>query len=153
VRSNARVDDHAVLLRRVHHRALHGDVRGAHNAAFSPDGTLVATAHAYDAGTGEVKLWDWKTGSRVAILTARDKRLVSVRFSPDGKSLFGLGNAPTKSKSSSAIVVWNVATRHEVRTLDGHTGRILAFRGFLLEKRFTASTPGTPTNTQSCEIT
>ena len=47
-------------------------------------------------------------------------------FSPDGKFLIGLGHAQTKPKSSSAIVVWDIATRREVRTLEGHTGRIVA---------------------------
>ena len=56
----------------VHSRGLHGKVRDAYDVAFSPDGKLVATAHAYDAGPGEVKLWDWAKGSQVATFTARE---------------------------------------------------------------------------------
>ena len=126
VRANAEANGNAFVLRRVHHRALHGKVLGLQDVAFSPDGKIVATAHTYDAGPGEVKLWDWANGSQVATLTVRDKQVVALAFTGDGKFLAGLGNALKQPESSSGIILWDIASRREVRALHGHTGQILA---------------------------
>jgi WD40 repeat protein len=55
---------------------------GCYNVAFSPDGSLVATA-----GCGRtVKLWDVATGQLLRSLPHADE-VMTVAFSPDGTLL------------------------------------------------------------------
>jgi WD40 repeat protein len=56
-------------------------------AAFSPDGRILAVAVAGKSdASGEIKLWDARTGQELASLQD-DKVVLSVTFSPDGKIL------------------------------------------------------------------
>ena len=126
VKVKAGLDEGTVAFRRVHHRALHGEVRGLQDAAFSPDGKIVATAHSSRAGLSEVKLWDWAKNSRIATLTIRDKGVARLAFSPDGSLLSGLGNALAKQGSSSEVVLWDVASRGEARVVGAQSGEIRA---------------------------
>jgi WD40 repeat protein len=48
--------------------------------AFSPDGTLIATA----SDDGTVWIWDTKTGQSLTVLRSHDQPVLSVGFSPDG---------------------------------------------------------------------
>jgi WD40 repeat protein/tRNA A-37 threonylcarbamoyl transferase component Bud32 len=73
------------------------------NAAFSPDGTKVATASSTaktvqqrstfgygfqpDGQAGNVQIWDWKTGKRLAGPIATPTEPRGLAFSPDGRSL------------------------------------------------------------------
>lgn len=89
--------------------------------AFSPDGTLLATA-ASDEGRnnqpGEVKLWDAASGQHRATLPGVTVPVCGLAFSADGKRLASAGGLPGNHKGE--IVIWDLATRAVVATWRGH---------------------------------
>jgi WD40 repeat protein len=82
------------------HTLMEGHVDGGFTSvAFSPDGTLLASAGAFDA---VIQIWDVATGELVATMTdSADVWLV--HFSPDGTQLAG-------GSQHSGTRVWDVAT-------------------------------------------
>ena len=66
------------------------------------------------------------TCARIATLPVADRGVDSLAFSPDGKLLAGRVHAMAGPRSSWAIVLWDVASRRELRTFGGPAGRILA---------------------------
>jgi hypothetical protein len=68
--------------------------------AFSPDGTVIAGA---GTGNGTVKLWNVASGTLLRGLPTHSDYVMSVAFSPDGKTLAAATNNAT-------IVRWNVHT-------------------------------------------
>ena len=85
--------------------------------AFSPDGTLLATASDDRSGG----LWNLNTGARVATLRGHTDVMRSVAFSPDGKRLL------TGSNDNTARL-WNAADGVLLTTLEGHTGPVTLTR-------------------------
>jgi WD40 repeat protein len=81
----------------------------ATDAAFSPDGTLVAAA----SGLGPVKVWATATLPEVASLRGFLSGVASVAFSPDGKRLVAGG------AGAEALKLWDLKTCQEVLTLNG----------------------------------
>ncbi len=88
---------------------------------FSPEGKILA-------GVGidnKVKLWDVATGKKLGTFVAPTvDRVFSVAFSPDGAILAGAGNANNAERNNERprmIVLWDVATGHELRNLAGHS--------------------------------
>jgi WD40 repeat protein len=129
--------DDRFVWRRVQRRSLKGDLRGVQDASFSPDGKMLATAHAHSFSPSEVKLWDWASGAQLANIPSGERRIETLAFSPDGKSLYGIGDA---RGAASGIVVWDVAARRETRLVGGsvrsmqaiatsHDGQTLASSG------------------------
>jgi WD40 repeat protein len=53
------------------------------DVAFSPDGTRVAAVD----WNGSVTVWDAATGERIATRAKHDGGVISLAFSPDGKTL------------------------------------------------------------------
>jgi WD40 repeat protein len=82
-------------------------------SAFSPDGKVLA-ARCED---GRVRLWDAATGHRRAVLEAPDGGLSWLGFSPDGKSVIGLG---------TAVVFWDAQSGKETRRTAAPAERMLA---------------------------
>ena len=98
---------------------LHTD--GVWSVSFSPDGTTLASG-----SSGTVILWDVRTGERIATLKGhtivwRTNTLPapvrSVSFSPDGATL-------ASGSVDSTVKLWDVATKTEVATLQGHRDEV-----------------------------
>ena len=87
------------------------------DAAFSPDGSQVATAD----GDGKVRAYSVATGNTVMTLDAGDADATSVAFSPDGSQI-------AAGYSSGMARVWNVSSRLQLTQLAGHTARVEAVR-------------------------
>ena len=87
------------------------------SAAFSPDGTTLAI------GTGGgVFLYNASTRGYITFLRHTEGNIYvnnSVVFSPDG-TLLASGSA------DSTIKLWNVATKENIATFEGHTDRIFS---------------------------
>ena len=77
--------------------------------AFSPDGSLLASAGADDV----VRLWEVATGAKLRRLTGH----TDVAFSPDGSMLASAGDDKT-------VRLWDVVTGAEVRAFIGHSGAV-----------------------------
>ena len=101
-----------------------GEISG--NLTYSPDGTrLAVTSYTgiwiYDAQTGEALDFlkshgsgvEWRMKSEIDLLREQDHsgRVMSVSFSPDGKTLASSGNT---------IVLWDVPTGKQKTVLTGH---------------------------------
>jgi WD40 repeat protein len=81
-------------------------VKGANAAAFSPDGTQLASV----VGDGTVALWEARTGKELATFREPDVgTLVGVAFAPDASMLAVAG--------VRGIVLRETATRQSLRTL------------------------------------
>jgi WD40 repeat protein len=62
---------------------LTGHTNAIFDLAFSPDGSLLATASQDTTG----RLWNVATHNTTAVLTGHTVQVSSVAFSPDGKTL------------------------------------------------------------------
>jgi WD40 repeat protein/class 3 adenylate cyclase len=85
------------------------------NAAFSPDGRLIATAGTVK-GTGQnvVVIWDGRTGEPLLELEGHTGDINDLNFSPDGSRLVTVAADQTG-------IVWNPGTGERLVTLSGHT--------------------------------
>jgi WD40 repeat protein/HEAT repeat protein len=93
-------------------RTLAGDLKGASSLAFSRDGKWLATT----AGDNVVRLWTADGAKEVHRWTlppdSGSGMSPTLDFSPDGKQL---------AAGSGTTVVWDVATKAEVRALKGES--------------------------------
>ena len=93
-----------------HIATLDGHAASVNSVAFSPDGTILASA-SHDS---TVKLWNVST--REHSTTLRHGSYVrSVSFSPDGTIL---------ASGARDVKLWNVSTKENVATLAGHTAGV-----------------------------
>jgi WD40 repeat protein len=87
-------------------RVLEGHTGGVNGVAFSPDGTLLATASA----DGTVALWDPATGQRTATLKGHTGPVRGVAFSPDGTLL-------ATASDDRTVALWELDRRAMVSQL------------------------------------
>ena len=80
------------------------------DVSFSPDGATLAMA----SSASNVHLWDLNTGKHKATLAGHVGRLISLVFSPDGRTLATGG--------TDQVRLWNLATNRELMALD--TGKL-----------------------------
>ncbi len=84
------------------------------NIAYSPDGTRLAVGSHIG-----IWLYDTTTYQEVALLTGHTRRVLSVAFSPDGKTI-------VSGSDDRTVRLWEVDTGTHTRTLTGHTRRVLS---------------------------
>ncbi|WP_285566411.1 serine/threonine-protein kinase [Streptomyces sp. RTGN2] len=88
--------------------------------AFSPDGATIAgggIGDDSDSPTGDIRLWDTATRTRIATLRGNTDILECVAFSPDGKTIAG-------GSDDTHVRLWDVPSRSPITTLTGHTGTV-----------------------------
>jgi WD40 repeat protein len=88
-----------------HLRILRGNTTGVLGAAFSPDGSVLASGGMDDT----LYLWDTATGKQLGEPLAHRGHVYSVAFAPDGKR-FATG--------SQEVRLWDAATRTQVRRFE-----------------------------------
>jgi WD40 repeat protein len=81
------------------------DIQPGFNAAFSPNGRILAVAYQDDA----IRLWNTVTGALIGTCAGHKQPIFSVAFSPDGKTL-------ASASDDSTLKLWNVATQQELLT-------------------------------------
>ncbi|BBM86344.1 hypothetical protein UABAM_04730 [Candidatus Uabimicrobium amorphum] len=101
------------------------------SVAFSPDGKTIASGAGNIFGLGgpdggSVRLWDVATGKEITTITEHTASVLSVAFSPDGKTIasgagniFGLGGP-----DGGSVKLWDVATGKKIHKITGHTNRV-----------------------------
>ncbi|WP_410817063.1 WD40 repeat domain-containing serine/threonine protein kinase [Micromonospora sp. 050-3] len=83
--------------------------------AFSPDGTMLASA---DAATFSITFWNVADHRAVAVIPGHTMKINALTFSPDGQTLASGGE-------DGVVKLWNVATRQNASTLAfGETQRV-----------------------------
>lgn len=117
--------------------------------AFSPDGDKIASG----SSDGKIIIWDVNTGQIITKLTSG--LVYSLAYSPDGKTLASIGNglalwnlttgipkfglphsgysvayspdgkSIVSGGSDNEIKIWDTQSGNLIRTLSGHTGRVL----------------------------
>jgi WD40 repeat protein len=104
---------------------------GRHKAAvlclaFASDGSTLA-AGGRDFG---IKLWDVGEARAVASLVGHTAEVRSVAFSPNGKTLASAGGValgdPLGRAENDELKLWDVATRQQLTSLQGHKSAIFA---------------------------
>ena len=92
---------------------LDGHSGDINSLAFSPDGSLLASA-CHDA---VVKLWDVPQKREAATLSGHASLVHSVAFSPDGAII-------ASGSDDKTVKLWDVRERRETATLSGHSGAV-----------------------------
>lgn len=90
-------------------RLLAGHADQVNDVAFSPDGSLIATA----SDDNTARIWDTATGRHLATLKGHDNLVGAVAFSPDGSLI------ATASDDRTART-WETATGIHRTTFNGH---------------------------------
>ena len=84
-------------------RFLMGHTNGICSAAFNSAGTLLATAE--EGRPAVIRLWDFKGGACVGILSGHERDIAAMHISADGRCLTAVG---LDKAGRQAIVVWDI---------------------------------------------
>lgn len=93
---------------------LEGHTEGVSSVAFSPDGSLLASA----SSDNTIKLWNPATGQEMQTLRGHTFSVFKLAFSPDGLL--------ASASADSSIGLWNLDTGQEVHVLLKHTDYVQA---------------------------
>jgi RNA polymerase sigma factor (sigma-70 family) len=89
--------------------ANHWGPAGLNTVAFSPDGKVLASGGIYDHA---IRLWDPATGKELRPAAGHTGVVASLRFAPDGKTVYSSGD-------DNRVVEWDLAAGRERRLLFG----------------------------------
>lgn len=95
-------------------RVLQGHTEPLRCAAFSPDGSLLATGGLDKT----IRIWEVKTGRTLQVLQGHTDRIKGLAFSPDGMRLVSGGG-------EGVVRVWSADGR-SLAVLEGHSGGVAA---------------------------
>ncbi len=108
---------------------IHGFTNILRDMAFSPDGTLLATAEGDGYGViGSAKVWDLRSGKLLAEFGQKHGRetdpvvymtIWDVTFSPDGKTLM-------TANSNGVVQFWDMIKQLDYRTMKVSDGQVFA---------------------------
>jgi len=97
---------------------------GAFSVAFSPDGRTVLLGHAPLAsadrpagGNGTLVVREVATGKELLSFGRQKDTVLSVAFSPDGRTVLS-------GSSDQTLILWQIATGKELRDFRGHLNRV-----------------------------
>ncbi|KAL8823663.1 MAG: hypothetical protein Q9191_005655 [Dirinaria sp. TL-2023a] len=96
-------------------QTLEGHTHVVSAVAFSPDGSLLASA----SDDETVRLWNLATGQEVQKLKGHSDEVSAVAFSQDGSLL-------ASASDDQTVRLWDPATGQEVQKLEGHTDKVNA---------------------------
>ena len=88
---------------------------------FSPDGKILASGsrneyQPFNITTGKIHLWDVDTGQTVATLKTPGRRVDTLAFSPDGKTLASDGSK--RFVGNRKILIWDLTTHQLISMID-----------------------------------
>jgi WD40 repeat protein len=89
--------------------------------AFSPDGKTLASG-SFDK---TVRFWDPKTGKEKGPALETGIAVSSIAFGRGGKTLV-TSEAAGETPQPSAVILWDLDTRKEIRRFTGHAGKVLS---------------------------
>jgi WD40 repeat protein len=98
---------------------LSGHADYVRSIAFSPDGTMIASAGGAPQIAGEIKIWDVQSHHLLRTMQGHTDCIYSVAWSPDGKLI-------ASGSYDRAVKLWDASTGKEVHTLQDHIDAVFA---------------------------